>query len=1188
MPLDLPDDFGGGGQTGFDLGDNIPGFDEEPSAAEPTFFQRLAGGASSGLGTVGSGLSSILAPIFHSNYYPKRVVDFWTSYLANPSLRAAALHGEAPPAEELALPQADTRLGGVARGVATTALGGALDPTLWAGGYLAKGTGALAEGAQALLKSPVARVATPAVEGAFAAGLGGSAAQLTAQALQEYSQTGSLSPKMVERLTQAGLLSVLGAISANAARKSLPQAAQAAAFAVGPRPGEQLQGAPRPTVTEPPPSGLAFDDGPVGKNLLDQTLDPNPAPEPPPWNLGLEQKVPYEPPVPPSRARLRQVESEKAKVATLLADQLDQAKQLEGTTDPTDLEFLRLGREAVSKAVSDLQRRYPEADITAPRFPDEPSISQMLDQWPGNQGAEVTFGEPADLQTDIPIIDANPPSPLDLVGEVGAPKPRTIESQVAGIDATAPDPYELFGPDYLDILRQSRGFRKPVPQVSARGIPVEAQLLRNAQLPKVWDRATPDEFQGDQFIPQTERGIIEGQILGENPGLEPPPLEFGDQFTPVERIPSPQGRELPPELGGPVAPAPQGVSSGPTRLGFDGPQGPSNLPRPDRPQLPVPGAPEPTPDLTLDTLDYGKPTPQTLQARIRQLFQPISDEHLLQYEGWLRNPDYHPQLAQRAGAVAVDSLVKRGAGDSPTSGDPNDPLPGSADSSLLAKSLLTALNFSREVAGFDFSFPGRQGGLALFSHPRIWAENYVKGLKAGLSALTEPTRQALVERMAADMKADPYYPLAQDLGVIRRGSELRVRHHASEASLLKEDQPSSFFERLARNPEEFPRLGKVPGVRSVVRGVAVLGNASNVANTVFADGLRFGIFKDFAKKLEAAGADPRQLEWSGEGAAKDAIGWQAAYHSIADLSNVLSGVGALSFKKTILGDVYPETQANSLVRKVFGPISALTLFSPRLKAAAIAARNPRYWAKLNEATSPYGVNAGDVVRNAAIAQLALVGAGATALNLLTDGKVTVSLNPEKSDFGKVKFKGEKGDYYYDPTNLASTIRTAYQIATKRKTTASGQQLYLDDPNQIGGQNRIDVGINYLRSQSVPGVGTVLDQFANSTPTGEDPSLVKSGVPLILQDPLDVTASEGVVPGAVFGVGEFNGLNLSHHHPLLESFKRAHNGRDPRDRAELDLWVATMEYRAKALNFKATQARAENERRRAQGLPPLRY
>lgn len=273
---------------------------------------------------------------------------------------------------------------------------------------------------------------------------------------------------------------------------------------------------------------------------------------------------------------------------------------------------------------------------------------------------------------------------------------------------------------------------------------------------------------------------------------------------------------------------------------------------------------------------------------------------------------------------------------------------------------------------------------------------------------------------------------------------------------------------LSQREENFMSqlVGKVPVVGQVTR-------FSDRTYSAYLDRLRIDTFDKFTKEIQQAGGTKKDLE------------------DIARFINIATGRGELG--------KYGEAIA---------PVLSTAMFSPRFVASRFQFINPVRYAKM----SP-------VARKIAMRKaLGFVTVTASALAMAkTSGVADVDLNPESSDFGKIRVGNTRYDLW---AGEQQTARFLYRM---------GKGFY---NNMTGGKNEmfdepVQVATQFLRSKLAP-----VPSFVWSAGSGKDfksdkfnpaSAAAELVVPIMAKDLVEAYREEGktgllkTMPG-IFGVG----------------------------------------------------------------------
>lgn len=323
--------------------------------------------------------------------------------------------------------------------------------------------------------------------------------------------------------------------------------------------------------------------------------------------------------------------------------------------------------------------------------------------------------------------------------------------------------------------------------------------------------------------------------------------------------------------------------------------------------------------------------------------------------------------------------------------------------------------------------------------------------------------QKKFDRWYADLKESPEYE------VIKK-SKLYVADPSDPELSAKEEQ---FMTNLA---SKIPFLGT-----RLVKG-------SERAYVSYLNKLRVDVFKRYTDELQSQG---KTFENSPE-----------LYKAMAKYINTTTGRGDLGAL---------EGAAKEL---------ALGIFSPRLIASRVNLLtnpvNPKFWA-----TVPKEVK---VMYFKDMAKL--IGAGMTTLALASLAGADVEDDPRSASFGKMKFKGEKGepDTTYDIWGgFVQYIRLAAQMLTGQVKNAKGTIEEIDTKNR----NEGTVFMRFLRQKLAPVPATATDIISGYDFMGERTDWKKEMLRMLPLTPLDIATAvkdEGVkslftvgVP-ATFGIG----------------------------------------------------------------------
>jgi len=272
---------------------------------------------------------------------------------------------------------------------------------------------------------------------------------------------------------------------------------------------------------------------------------------------------------------------------------------------------------------------------------------------------------------------------------------------------------------------------------------------------------------------------------------------------------------------------------------------------------------------------------------------------------------------------------------------------------------------------------------------------------------------------------------------------------------------------------------------NIVENVPYLGapaKASSRAYSSFLNRQRINVFNDLANQFKVDGFDsPENLE------------------ALAKFVNTATGRGSM-------GQLERATQT----------LSGL-LFSPRFNASRISLLNPMSY-----------VNQPAPVRKEAIKSMAaFTGTVISILSLLKAAGASVELNPTSSDFGQARF----GKTRYDLTAgfRPWIVYLSRMLTGKTKSATTGTVRDISNPD-FGGQNRLDVTTNFIRSKLAPVPSVVADLMAGSNVVG-DPVTAKSlfqnnFIPLVTQDVTDAVKNDGIQALFTVGLPAFFGAGVS--------------------------------------------------------------
>ena len=293
------------------------------------------------------------------------------------------------------------------------------------------------------------------------------------------------------------------------------------------------------------------------------------------------------------------------------------------------------------------------------------------------------------------------------------------------------------------------------------------------------------------------------------------------------------------------------------------------------------------------------------------------------------------------------------------------------------------------------------------------------------------TSQKVYDRWFADLKESPRYQIIKD-------SKLSIADSLSHDLSEREE---AFMSSL---PEKIPIVGsginikgvKVPGL-NIVKG-------SERSYTMLLNKMRVDVFNYFVDSLEKRGI-------TYENSPK-------VYKSVAEYVN--NATGRSDFGKTL---------------NRIAPILNAAFFSPRLMASRVNMltywAQPRFWKTL-----PREVRI-DYFRN----WISLLALGGTVLALAKAGGADVEDDPRSSDFGKIK----SGDTRWDIWGGAQPyVRVLSQIISgQRKSTKSGK-IYDLSGDDIFGEDRMGVGMGFLRNKLAPVPGAAVDLLSGRTSIGD--------------------------------------------------------------------------------------------------------
>jgi hypothetical protein len=245
-------------------------------------------------------------------------------------------------------------------------------------------------------------------------------------------------------------------------------------------------------------------------------------------------------------------------------------------------------------------------------------------------------------------------------------------------------------------------------------------------------------------------------------------------------------------------------------------------------------------------------------------------------------------------------------------------------------------------------------------------------------------------------------------------------------------------------------------------------------------------YTSFLNKLRADVFDYVAKQWEGQGKTV------ADYRKLAKFINHSTGRGSLGGLNEISG------------------ILNAAFFSPRFVAS-------RFQMPLDVFTRSKAMR-----RIAAQTLVRSIGLGLMILGLAKLGGADVEDDPRSSDFGKIKIKDTRIDFWAGHIQLARFI--AQLIMGQRKSTKSGK---------VRDINRLDVVGNFLRYKLSPVAGLGVDLLAGKTAMGEEMTLttetlqeqtIRRIVPIFIQDIMETVKYQGAymlpltAPLSFFGVG----------------------------------------------------------------------
>ena len=396
---------------------------------------------------------------------------------------------------------------------------------------------------------------------------------------------------------------------------------------------------------------------------------------------------------------------------------------------------------------------------------------------------------------------------------------------------------------------------------------------------------------------------------------------------------------------------------------------------------------------------------------------------------------------------------------------------------------------STMLTTFDNSLMGRQGLLLLANDPKAWGKSWVTSTKAFFDFFGG--EEGFTAMALKELETREGAAFAEDM---------KLAATSMEGGFAEVDE--RFMSNIAK---------KIPLFGILVR-------ASERAAVVGMNSLRAQVFDNTVR------------EWKGTGKTT------TDYKELANIINISSGVGKIDNKKI----------------KAILPYLTAVFFAPKYVKSRFDVLGELGIAAKEALTSGQSISPARKILVKQMTKFLAGGMMAMFLASMIPG-VDVEEDPRSSDFGKIKYGRTRVDVWAGFQQIA---RTTAQVTMGQGKSINSGELYT--------KNRLEIISKFIQSKLSPAAGLGIELLSGEDFLGRPlPSFEQEGEmmtyvlsklsPLILQDMVEATRTEGWIGGLASGAAAFNGIGV-------QTFERTtqDNLTDLRDRHSMSTYNTSWE------------------------------